>query len=174
MRLSHTFFWARLLPKQLVLNLATLGHIGAKSKMPGTIGAILGFFFYAITFHYFNPFTYTFGLCIITYLSAAICDAAEYHMMQKDPGSIILDEFVAVPFIFLGLNAFNPNVLEAGGWPIYLAGIALFRFFDILKPLGIRKIERIEGGLGCVLDDVASALVSCVLLHILINNMISA
>jgi phosphatidylglycerophosphatase A len=110
----------------------------------------------------------------LTYLSAAICDAAEFHMMQKDPGSIILDEFVAVPFIFLGLNAFNPYVLEAGGWPIYLAGIALFRFFDILKPLGIRKIERIEGGLGCVLDDVASALVSCVLLHILVNNMITA
>lgn len=169
----HIFFWARLLPKNLVLNLATLGNIGSKSKIPGTIGAILGFFFYAITFHYFSSFIYTFALCIMTYVSAGICDAAEQHMMQKDPSSIILDEFVAVPFIFLGLNAFNPNVLDAGGWPIYLSGILLFRFFDILKPLGIRKIERIEGGIGCVLDDVVSALVSCLILHILVFNMIS-
>lgn len=172
MKLTHTFFWARLLPKQLVLNLATLGNVGSKSKMPGTIGTILGFFFYAITFHYFSPFAYTFALCIITYLAVAICDAAEKHMMQKDPSAIILDEFVAVPFVFLGLNAFNPNVLEAGGWPIYLTGILLFRFFDILKPLGIRNLERIEGGIGCVLDDVVSALASCILLHILILNMI--
>ena len=172
MKLTHTFFWARLLPKQLVLNLATLGNVGSKSKMPGTIGTILGFFFYAITFHYFSPFAYTFALCIITYFAAAICDAAEKHMMQKDPSAIILDEFVAVPFVFLGLNAFNPNVSEAGGWPIYLTGILLFRFFDILKPLGIRNLERIEGGIGCVLDDVVSALASCILLHILILNMI--
>lgn len=174
MKLTHTFFWARLLPKRLVLNLATLGNVGSKSKMPGTLGAILGFFFYAITFHYFSPFTYTFALCIITYLSVGICDAAENHMMQKDPSSIILDEFVAVPFVFLGLNAFNSNVLEAGGWPIYLSGILLFRFFDILKPLGISKIERIEGGIGCVLDDVASALISCFILHIFVIKMISS
>jgi phosphatidylglycerophosphatase A len=172
MKLTQTFFWARLLPKQLVLNLATLGNVGSKSKMPGTIGTIFGFFFYAITFHYFSPITYIFALCIITYLAVAICDTAERHMMQKDPSSIILDEFVAVPFVFLGLNAFNPNVLEAGGWPIYLTGILLFRFFDILKPLGIRMIERFEGGLGCVLDDVVSALVSCFLLHILVLNII--
>ena len=173
MKFTHTFFWARLLPKDLVINMATLGNVGSKSKMPGTIGAILGFFFYAITFHYFSPFAYTFALCFLTYASIAICDTAEKHMMQKDPSSIILDEFIAVPFIFLGLNAFNPNVLEAGGWPIYISGILLFRFFDILKPLGIRKIERIEGGLGCVLDDVVSALVSCLLLHVLVLKIIS-
>jgi phosphatidylglycerophosphatase A len=33
-------------------------------------------------------------------------------------------------------------------------------------------IERFEGGLGCVLDDVVSALVSCFLLHILVLNII--
>ena len=64
---------------------------------------------------------------MLTYTSI-VCDTAEKHMMQKDPSSIILDEFIAVPFIFLGLNAFNPNVLEAGGWPITFR-ILLFRFF---------------------------------------------
>ena len=173
MKLNHTFFWARLLPKPLILNLATLGNVGTKTKMPGTFGSIFGFFFYAITYHYFIFFVYIFALCIMTYVAAAICDTAEQYMMQKDPSSIILDEFVAVPFIFLGLNAFNPNVLEAGGWPIYLSGILLFRFFDILKPLGIRQIERIQGGVGCVLDDVVAALVSCFMLHLLVLNMIS-
>ena len=173
MKINFTFFWARLLPRSLILNLATLGNVGTKTKMPGTLGSILGFFFYAITFHYFTSFVYIFSLCIMTYLATAICDTAEEYMMQKDPRSIILDEFVAVPFIFLGLNSFNPNVLEAGGWPIYISGILLFRFFDILKPLGIRKIETIQGGVGCVLDDVVVALVSCLLLHLFVLNMIT-
>ena len=172
MKFTHTFFWARLLPKDLVIKIATLGKVGYISKMPGTLGSILGFFFYAITFHHLSPFAYTFALCFLTYASIAICDTAEKHMMRKDPSYIILDEFIAVPYIFLGLNAINPISQEEGSGVIYITGILLFRFFDILKPLGIRKIEGIEGGFGCVLDDVVSALLSCCFLHIFVLKML--
>jgi phosphatidylglycerophosphatase A len=39
-----------------------------------------------------------------------------------------------------------------------LLGFGLFRFFDIVKPLGIRWIEKIPGGVGVVADDVVAAL----------------
>jgi phosphatidylglycerophosphatase A len=48
---------------------------------------------------------------------------------------------------------------------ILLVGFAVFRCFDILKPLGIRKLQDLPGGWGVVLDDVAAALATCATLH---------
>lgn len=165
MQIKSRFLWARLIPRNIVLNLATLGGIGNRSFMPGTLGSILGFILYALVFHYLNPFLYFIFIIVLAYLAAGICDAAENHLLEKDPSSIILDECVAIPFIFIGLNAYNPYVLELNAWPIYIGGFLLFRFFDILKPFGIARLERIEGGTGCVIDDLVSALSSCLLLH---------
>ena len=52
-------------------------------------------------------------------------------------------------------------------WAYMLAGFVLFRFFDILKPLGINKLQRYPGGLGVVLDDLAAALAVNMSLRIL-------
>lgn len=172
MQIKSRFLWARLIPRSIVLNLATLGGIGNRSFMPGTLGSILGFFLYALVFHYLNPFFYSIFIIILAYLAAGICEAAENHLMEKDPSAIILDEFVAIPFVFIGLNAYNPNVLELNAWPIYIGGFMLFRFFDILKPFGITRLERIQGGTGCVVDDLVSALLSCLLLHIYIFSQV--
>ena len=38
-----------------------------------------------------------------------------------------------------------------------IAGFVLFRIFDIMKPFGIDKLQRYEGGAGVVLDDLAAA-----------------
>jgi len=171
MKSKLNFYWARLLPKNLVIKCATLGGVAGKSSMPGTIGSALGFILYALVFFNLQLFPYLFFLCVVSYFAMAICDAAESHMMQKDPSSIILDEFIAVPFIFIGLNGNQGLAADLNGWPVYLMGFVLFRVFDILKPFGITKLERVNGGLGCVLDDIVAALVSCVLLHILLLSI---
>ena len=44
------------------------------------------------------------------------------------------------------------------GWA-FLA-FALFRFFDILKPLGIRQMERLPRGTGVMMDDVLAGVYS--------------
>ena len=97
-----------------------------------------------------------------------ICDAAEFHLMQKDPGIIVLDEFVAVPFIFIGMNGANGLASEFGGWPVFLAGFVLFRIIDIVKPFGITHIEKLEGGIACVLDDIVAALLVSIILHLIL------
>jgi len=38
-------------------------------------------------------------------------------------------------------------------------GFALFRFLDVLKPPPIRQLEKIPGGDGILLDDLAAGLV---------------
>jgi phosphatidylglycerophosphatase A len=50
----------------------------------------------------------------------------------------------------------------------YISAFILFRIFDITKPLGIKKIQNIKGGLGIVIDDVfAGILANLVLVAIL-------
>lgn len=51
-----------------------------------------------------------------------------------------------------------------------LAAFILFRFFDILKPLGIRYLDtKIKGGTGVMLDDVLAGVYACICLHLIIR-----
>ena len=99
-------------------------------------------------------------------LAAFVCGAAETQLGRKDPGEVILDEFVAMPLCFLGW----PWLVQR--WPIWavlLAGFGLFRFYDILKPLGIRKLQVVRGGWGVVIDATAAALAACATLHVAVR-----
>ncbi|MCG2613651.1 phosphatidylglycerophosphatase A [Terrimonas sp. NA20] len=49
-----------------------------------------------------------------------------------------------------------------------LIGFVLFRFFDILKPLGIRKAEDLPGGWGVMADDVLAGIYAFIVLQVVI------
>jgi phosphatidylglycerophosphatase A len=98
----------------------------------------------------------------------AFCDAAEVRLGRRDPGCVILDEVVAIPLCFPGVLA----AASARGWPLWtmaVAAFALFRFFDILKPLGINRLQNLPGGLGVVVDDLAAALATCAVLNLVVR-----
>ena len=42
----------------------------------------------------------------------------------------------------------------------------LFRFFDILKPPPIRRLEGVRGGFGVVLDDVLAGVYANIILQV--------
>jgi phosphatidylglycerophosphatase A len=50
---------------------------------------------------------------------------------------------------------------------MFVLGFLIFRIFDICKPIGISLIERVKGGFGIVLDDVAAACCTNVTLHVI-------
>jgi phosphatidylglycerophosphatase A len=155
--------WPRLLPSNVVVNFATLGPVGRFSA-PGTWGTVAGLAWYIIMY---GSAPFLFGLVLsvgVLYVAFAICGEAESRLRKIDPPEVVLDEFAAVPIIYLGLQ----DILATGeAWIVLLAGFILFRFFDIAKPLGIRGLQRFPGGLGVLLDDVAAAFASCVSLHLL-------
>lgn len=156
----------RLIPTPVITGAATLGPIGYIGKAPGTNGSIAGILWFILLHamvHTSSPFLYYLVLALSVGLAVVVCGEAEERMFKRDPGEIILDEFVAVPLCFIGLGAWlAPGTLI---WTA-LAGFALFRFFDIVKPLGIKSLQRHPGGTGVVLDDVAAALATCAILHI--------
>jgi phosphatidylglycerophosphatase A len=49
-----------------------------------------------------------------------------------------------------------------------IGGFLLFRFFDIVKPYPIRRLEeKVKGGLGVMLDDVVAAIYTNLILQVL-------
>src|ERR1700712_3538248 len=63
----------------------------------------------------------------------------------KDPARVVIDEAAGMCITLL----FVPVVLK-----YVICGLILFRFFDIVKPLYIKKLEKLPGGWGIMLDDV--------------------
>ena len=154
--------WSRVLPSRLVVAGATLGPLGRKLPAPGTWGSLAGLLYFAVFFYDASVGKILVASAVGAYLAVAICGEAEIRLGAKDPNQVVLDEFVAIPLCFLGWRTLGGALPP---WAIMLAGFALFRFFDIVKPLGIARLQRLPGGWGVVVDDLAAALAACATLH---------
>jgi len=73
----------------------------------------------------------------------------------EDPRKCVIDEVAGMQVTYFGLAA-GPL-----GWFI---GFVYFRIFDILKPLGVRKLEKLNGGggLGIMADDVGAGVLAAI------------
>jgi phosphatidylglycerophosphatase A len=170
--------WTRFLPTRFVLGIATLGPLG-RLPAPGTWGSFAGWLYFIVVFLRFEASPAALGIMTVlltllgAYLAVALCGEAEFRLGTPDPSCVILDEFVAMPLCFLGwsrmvgaLALFPAGGIMLGRVLVSLSGLALFRFFDILKPLGIARLQRLPGGWGIVADDLAAALAACLVLHL--------
>ena len=156
--------WVKLLPDPVVVGLATLGPVGNLKPAPGTWGSVAGIIWFSLAYwnlNYLGTLLFTF---LSLYIAVQICWEAEVRLEMRDPGKIVLDEFVAIPICFVGLERLLHTDI---GWVVLLAGFLLFRLFDVLKPFGIKKLQDYPGGVGVVLDDVAAGMATCVSLFAL-------
>jgi phosphatidylglycerophosphatase A len=77
----------------------------------------------------------------------------------KDSSRVVIDEAAGICISLLFVPVTPVHVLVA---------LLLFRFFDIVKPLFIRRMEKLPGGWGVMLDDVLAGIYSNIVLQILI------
>jgi phosphatidylglycerophosphatase A len=169
MSLGHPI-WPRFLPSNIVISCATLGPVGRARRAPGTWGSLVGLIYQLVVFHPLarNVTGQIILLLLIAtgiWFAIAICAEAEFRLGKRDPGEVVLDEFVSMPLCFIGWPAMLVGPWAMHPWAIFVAAFALFRLFDITKPLGIKKLQDLPGGIGVVVDDVAAAILTCVVLH---------
>src|SRR5690606_9857230 len=81
-------------------------------------------------------------------------DRAEARFLKKDPSQVVADETAgqAVTLMFIPPMA---GAGAAAAFSLIFAFLA-FRLLDIVKPWPARQIQRIPGGWGVVLDDLAA------------------
>lgn len=68
---------------------------------------------------------------------------------NSDPSQVVIDEVTGQMIAFVGVPL---------NWQCLLAGLILFRVFDIVKPFPLRRLERLPEGFGVMLDDVGAGL----------------
>src|SRR4030043_1332391 len=144
--------------KHLILLLATGFGVGYSPLAPGTLGTLI-----AIPIYYFlseiPPPLYEITLIGFFFLSVWISENAERLFGKKDDQRIVIDEVIG----FLITMLWVPKTIC-----FTIIGFFLFRFFDILKPFPIRRLEkRLKGGFGVVLDDVMAGVYANIVLHLL-------
>ncbi len=140
--------------------LATFGGIGYVGKGGGTLAAIawciIWFFLPASYFVYSWQVFFTLLICIAGVWSGNVVDA----VWGKDSSKVVIDEVAGMMITLLFVPVTVPNLL---------AGLVLFRFFDIAKPLGIRKLETLPKGWGVMADDILAGLYARIVMALLIN-----
>ena len=74
----------------------------------------------------------------------------------KDPSNVVADEVAGMALV---LALFPPTIEASSGWfyAWLLGAFLIFRVADIVKPWPARQWQRIPGGWGIVLDDLAAA-----------------
>jgi phosphatidylglycerophosphatase A len=145
--------------------MATGFGVGYSPLAPGTLGTLL-----AIPVYYFlsniSPPIYEITLIGFFFLSVWISENAEIFFGKEDDGRIVIDEMMG----FLITMLWVPKTIL-----FVIIGFFLFRFFDILKPFPIRRLERrLKGGFGVVLDDVVAGVYGNIILQIISCFTLSA
>jgi len=88
---------------------------------------------------------------------------------KNDPGEVVADELAGQAVTFLAIPPLIPVTLTLVQICIITsAGFLLFRFFDILKPWPIRKLEKFPKGWGILADDLLAGVFAAIVLVIII------
>lgn len=133
--------------------IATGLGIGYSTYVPGTVGSLAALFIYVIV--PVGDLSWLI-ICIVTLFIGIWVSGSVEKDKGKDPAIVVIDEFVGQWIAIL----FLPRLL----W-IYVAGFVLFRILDIMKPFPADKIEKTEGGIGIMLDDVIAGIYTNILLQ---------
>lgn len=79
---------------------------------------------------------------------------------REDPGFVVIDEVAGQMIALIGAPL---------TWNYLIAGLILFRVFDILKPFPLRRLENLPEGTGIMMDDVGAGLYSLLILQLWIH-----
>jgi len=135
-------------PAKFALAVSSCLGVGLIPVAQGTFGALAGIPL-AIALARLSPLAGAYVLFFFTLMAIWASERSSRALGKSDPAEVVIDE-TAGQLLTLFL-------LPATGFNLCL-GFVLFRLFDILKPYPIRRLERIGGGPGIVLDDLLAGI----------------
>lgn len=137
-------------------NLISTGFGSGYSPIaPGTAGALLAVVIWWAYATLLGDYCITQGITVALVILFTVLGVWSATVSERywgeDPKRVVVDEMVGTWIALLAVPA-NAH------WGYMVAAFVLFRFFDIVKPLGIRKMENLPGGYGIMADDILSGI----------------
>ena len=136
--------------------ICTVLYIGKLPLAPGTFGSLAAL----VCWFFIKPSLSDPLFLLITggifFLGIACSEIIVSTGNVKDPQYIVIDEWVGM---WIGLYLVEHSIL----WG--LAAFFCFRFFDIFKPGPIGEMDKMDGAIGVMMDDVVAGILTCLLMQ---------
>lgn len=142
--------------KRLIIFIAYGFGMGKMPIIPATFGSLIGVLIFLLASC--NLILYLLITISITILGIKIADIAERESKILDDRRIVIDEIAGFLITMIGIPDSITNLF---------LGFFIFRFLDIVKPPPIRDLQRLNGGLGIMADDVLAGIFGCIILHLI-------
>lgn len=138
--------------------IATVFGIGFLPKGGGTAASAVYCLVWTIFPHRFFSLELLLILFVVT---IGIWSASKVEAVWGvDSSKVVIDEVAGMMIALL----FVPIKIR-----YVITALVLFRFFDILKPLGIKRMEKFPSGWGVMADDVLSGIYALVIMQTVIT-----
>lgn len=134
---------------------------GLLKPAPGTWGTLAGLLLSIVLWYITQSSVFFILLTVISFIFGCyLCQKTSDDLGVHDDGRIVWDEIVAIFLMFAFLPEYNVFY--------YVLTFITFRIFDILKPYPIRYFdEKLESGLGIMIDDIIAAIFALVSLYLI-------
>jgi phosphatidylglycerophosphatase A len=144
--------------------IGTFFGAGLLKPGPGTYGSIAAVLLWFGAAHLLHPAPVALAIgTAIAALAATLIGIPAATIVaresgREDPGHVVIDEVAGQLIALIAIPV---------DWRHAAVSLLLFRIFDIFKPPPIRQLERLSGGTGIMLDDVAAGLFALLLAQII-------
>ena len=139
----------------LVNTLATVGGVGYLPGAPGTAGSLVGLLLGFLTTPGLKdspPYPFALLAAVVGgfFLGVASSGEAERLFGLHDPSCVVIDECVGMWAVMVAVPITRVPFLA-------VVAFVLFRVFDIVKPPPLKRLARLPGGWGIMLDDLGAS-----------------
>jgi|SRR5450432_67003 phosphatidylglycerophosphatase A len=144
--------------------IATFFYIGYMKPGPGTYASAATVLLWWAAAHLIPANSLTLvaaaAAVVITLLGIPPSTVVARESGREDPGFVVIDEVAGQMIALIGAPL---------RWNYLIAGLILFRIFDILKPFPLRRLENLPEGTGIMMDDVGAGLYALLLMQLWIH-----
>lgn len=140
----------------LIKIIVTFFYAGEFPFAPGTVGSFVGLLLFLTVFD--RPWLAGVIFMTICVLGFLLGNSAEKIFCKKDPSEVVIDEVAGIFIVFFMIPL---------DWVVIVVGFILYRILDIFKPFPAKRLERLKGGYGIMLDDILCGIYANFILRVL-------